>query len=208
MSSPTSGDWPGRTGPVTPQEIRSAAFHPSPMAWRGYAPQEVKQLLDAAADSLHETQEESVGLEAEVERLRNFYRTHSAEAIAAAPPLGLEGHGLLGSLRAYAPAQVQQACDYADQVIDQVIETDRVLKHARVRTSIVVEEAAERSAQLPPARGGGPTDIEQSQLWIRFFAHALRTYTSTVYDTIAGALARASGASPPRPYDPRRPPIS
>lgn len=207
MSSATSGQWPGRTGPITPQEIRSVTFHPSPMAWRGYAPQDVKQLLDAAADALHETQEESVGLAAEVERLRNFYRTHSAEAIAAAPAPAVEGYGLLGSLRAYAPAQVQQACDYADKVIDLVMDTDRVLKHARVRTSIVVEEAAERSAQHPPARGG-PSDAEQSQLWIRFFAHALRTYTSTVYDTIAGALARASGTSPPRPYDPRRPPIS
>lgn len=205
MSAGTSGERSGRTDRITPQQIRSVTFRPSSIAWRGYAGPEVKQLLDAAADALQEAREESVGLAAEIERLRNFYRTHSAETIAAGPASGRESYGLLGSLRGFAATQVQQACDYADKVVDRAVETDRLLKHARARTSVVVEEAAQRVARQPSPRGAA-SEVERAQLWIRFFAHALRTYASTVYDTIAGALARSTAASPPRPYDPRRRP--
>jgi DivIVA domain-containing protein len=72
MSAGTSGERSGRTDPITPHQIRSVTFRPSSIAWRGYAGPEVKQLLDAAADALQEAREESVGLAAEIDRLRNF----------------------------------------------------------------------------------------------------------------------------------------
>jgi len=198
MSTGTSGEWPVRPNPITPQGIRSATFHASPIAWRGYSPQDVRQLLDAAADALQEAQEESVGLAAEVDRLRNFYRTHSADTIAAGPQLGRDGYGLMAAVRGYAPTQVQQACDYADRVAEREQDTDQALKHARIRTSIVVDEAIHGAHGTPPGR-----NVEQAQLWIRYFAHALRSYTSTVYDTIAGALTRGPGGEQRRSHDPR-----
>ena len=199
MTTGASGEWPIRPRAITPQDIRSATFHPSPIAWRGYSSPDVRQLLDAAADALQEAQEESVGLAAEVERLRNFYRTHSASTIAAGPTPGHEGRGLVGAVRGYAPTQVQLACDYADGVVERAPDTDQALKHARIRTAIVVEEA--NHSALGTAHG---RSAEHAQLWIRYFAHALRSYTSTVYDTIAGAIARASGRDQRGSYDPRR----
>jgi DivIVA domain-containing protein len=192
MNSGTSGEWPTRTSPITPEDIRSATFHLSPIAWRGYAAPDVKRLLDAAADALQETREETVGLEAEVDRLRNFYRTHSGSALSTP---GHEGYNLLAHIREYAPSQVQQACDYADQVIDRAPDIDRTLKQARVRTSIVIEEATRRLAGHT-----GMVEANQAQLWIRYFARALRAYTSAVYDTIGNALARAVAADQPDPH--------
>jgi DivIVA domain-containing protein len=178
---------PGWTSPVTPRDIRSATFRPSPVAWRGYSPVEVKELLDAAAGALQECHDDCVGLEAEVERLRYFYRNLSATT-AALPAAGMEGRGIVTALRQYTATQVQQAVDYADGVAERPVEADRLLSQAKVRTAIVVEEAA-RAAGMPlRAAAAALGEVDQARLWVSCLAHALRVQAAAMHEVVEGRL--------------------
>jgi DivIVA domain-containing protein len=178
------GGPPRRAGPVTVRDIVQVTFRPSPVAWRGYSPIEVKEVLDAAAASLRDNEDECQGLAAEIERLRNFYRNHP-RAVAALPAAGTDVGGLVGTVRRYAPTQVQHAADYAERAADGSPEADRLLKHARMHTTIVVAAAAGASPAGASTAGPERPEAEQAQLWISCFAHALRTQAAALYDAVS-----------------------
>jgi DivIVA domain-containing protein len=182
------------SGP-TPDEVRTATFSESPLAWRGYSEDEVRTFLNRVADSMTAAHHERIGLRREVDRLRNFYRDHGHEVDMvsngrARGRHGNEASGLLGRIQAYADVQVERAKEYASLVERQSMEAaDAAFDHAGVQATLAAEDAARMFPAYDPA------EVSRVSLWLRAFHHALLAQLQVTDNTLARTtVSRTTGS--------------
>lgn len=198
-----------RTRRLTAEEIRSARFNQSPMAWRGYSEEEVGAFLARIAAGMETDDAERTALRAEVERLRQFYRSHGEDVDRAAllprhrpPPspgdLPSQARQRLDALTANAELYadlltggVYRAPDHPVQPQD---ESRDLLVHAEVSCRIGFEETLEtfRSTYRDqPAAVTG--ELERTRLWLDEFTHALTRQLTALYAAVEERLADQPG---------------
>lgn len=193
----------GRSRPPTPEEIRSARFGQSPMAWRGYSEEEVSAYLERVATAIEDDAAERIALRAEVDRLRAFYREHGTDVDGVPVRPGHRPPPSPGDL----PSQARQRLDaitanaelYADLLTggvrpgpDDPPPKDRareLLVHAEVSVRIGFEEvlAGFRDAygDRSPAAVG---ELRRSQQWLEEFSHAQTRQLAALCDAVDDLL--------------------
>ena len=185
---------------LTAEEIRSARFGQSPMAWRGYSEEEVAAYLARVAAVVESDERERAALRAEVDRLRHFYREHGEDvdrapvtAVRRPPP----SPGDLPSQTRYrVDPMVANAELYADLLTGGVHrppdaplpprdEARELLVHAEVSTRIGYEELVERFrgtyADQPAAVSA---ELRRTRVWLDEYTHALTRQLAAVYEVL------------------------
>lgn len=178
-----------RSRPPTAEEIRSARFGQSPMAWRGFSEEEVLRYLSRVAAAMETAEAERAALKAEIDRLRTFYRSHGTDVDGVPLAPGRRPAPAPGDL----PSQVRQRLEamtanaerYADLLTggvriapeDPVPARDRareLLVHAEVSARIGFEERlAEFRAAYGDRSPAAIGELRRSQEWLEEFSHAL-----------------------------------
>lgn len=193
-----------RSRPPTAEEIRSARFGQSPMAWRGFSEEEVVHYLGRVAAAVESGEAERAALRAEVDRLRTFYRTHGTEVDAVPltprhrpPP---SAGDLTSQARHRLDALTANAEWYADLLTgglrpdpeDPLPPRDRareLLVHAEVSTRIGFEEVvAAFVAAYGDRSPAALAELRRSQVWLEEFSHALTRQLAALCDAVDDLL--------------------
>lgn len=198
-----------RTRRLTAEEIRSARFTQSPMAWRGYSEEEVGTFLARVAAGMETDEAERSALRAEVERLRHFYRSHGEDVDRAPLVARHRPPPSPGDL----PSQARQRLDaltanaelYADLLTGGVYrapdhpvpppeESRDLLVHAEVSCRIGFAETLEAfraTYREQPAAVLG--ELERTRLWLDEFTHALTRQLAALQAAVEDRLDQPAG---------------
>jgi cell division initiation protein len=198
---------PGTSSPAapTPDEVRTATFNQSQLAWRGYSEDEVRAYLSQLADSMVAADQERAALRVEIDRLRNFYRDHGHDVdlitnATASRRTRDSGNSLVLRVKAYADVQVERAKRYA-AMMDQRAETEatEAFHHANAQAALAVEETIQRSAVN--AHGHqvlDPGELDRASLWLRAFFHALQAQLQVTNDLLTKAAEKHAASAQTR----------
>jgi DivIVA domain-containing protein len=169
---------------LTAKEIRSVRFTRPPPFWRGYPAYEVDAFVAAAADALAEAERERAGLRAEIDRLRDYFRDHAVEVDRSRRAELRERRraaGLVGQVADYTRIQLHLAQRFASLLDTAPADADSLLCHARVRASLVVEQA------VAAAHPAGPDERRRAAVWLRAFGHAMQVQVDGATDALSSA---------------------
>lgn len=189
--------------PPTAEEIRTARFGQSPMAWRGYSEEEVGVFLARVAAGVETAEAERVALRAEVDRLRNFYRSHGTEVnqvpVVPGNRPAAAGGDLPSQVRQWLDAFTANAERYADLLTGGLHrppeappardEARDLLVHCEVVGRISFDELLDgfRSAYATqPA--AVDAELRRTQVWLEEFSAALTRQLSALHTVIADRL--------------------
>jgi DivIVA domain-containing protein len=174
----------------TPEEVRTATFSQSQLAWRGYSEDEVRAFLGRVADSMTAAERQREALRSEIDRLRNFYREHGHDVDLVRGANGRrrrdtpDDDGLVHRIRGYVEVQVGRAREYADLLDGRAGErADAVLQHSAVQSERAVGEALRQSATGDYRLV--PVEVDRASLWLRAFFHALYAQLQATSDRLA-----------------------
>jgi DivIVA domain-containing protein len=136
--------------PLSPEQIRGARLREAGLARRGYRPDDVDMVLNQVAAEVDRWMQRCAGLQAEVHRLRNFYRDQGEEVV---PPTGRHAAPTVDAVQMLARAQA-----YADQVVaDAQTQARNMQSEARASGEAILTRArrsAEEAARAYRARAG------------------------------------------------------
>ena len=182
---------------VSAEEIRTARFGQSPMAWRGFSEEEVGAFLRRVAGTVEADEAERAALRTEVERLRHFYRSHG-EAVDEQPLLpGRRPPPSPGDVPSRLAPRLDAITANAERYADLVAapapaanEARELLVHAEVSVRIGVEELVAdflRAYAHQPAAAAG--ELRRTQVWLDELTHALTRQLAAVYAAVEEQLA-------------------
>lgn len=187
--------------PLSAEDIRTARFGQSPMAWRGFSEEEVGAFLARVAAGVERDEQERAALRAEVERLRNFYRRNGTD-VDRAPVV--PGRRRPAPSPGDLPSQTRHRLDaltanaelYADLLTGGVLrdrespvpaaaEARELLVHAEVSTRIGYEELVEgfrRTYADQPAAAAA--ELRRTQAWLDELTHALTRQLTALHEAL------------------------
>jgi DivIVA domain-containing protein len=173
---------------LTPDEVRTATFNRSPLAWRGYSEDEVTAFLGQVADSMVEAGRERAALRKEINRLRNYYRNQGEDVdrirlIAGGPP-----ENLLDYVVKSAWWQLEVSRRFAELLETDPDEADATLYDARVRAALAMANAIDEHAGGRP----GLEELRRVIVWLRAFAYATQVQVDGASDVLREAQAQAT----------------
>jgi DivIVA domain-containing protein len=175
---------------LTADDVRATTFNRSQLGWRGYAEEEVEQFLAVVAESIAVADQERAALQAEIRRLRDFYRGNRDEVDRAGTAdrhrHRTDGDDLVTAIADYADAQVDQAREYAQLVDSRDAGAARMLHHARIRAEL----AAQESLYTLGERVEGDPGLDRALVWLRAFADALRVQLDMTVEVLSRAEIR------------------
>jgi DivIVA domain-containing protein len=163
---------------LTSDEIRAVRFSGAFLGWRGYLVDEVDSFVAVVADAMAEAERVQAALRAEIARLRDYYRSHDVEVDrpdqAEEPGRRRAPSGLVDYVADYTWVQLELAQQFASLLDTAPTEADSLLYHARIRSSLAVEQAVIASSK---DADGGAIDREQVRrltVWLRALAYAVQ----------------------------------
>lgn len=163
---------------LTPERIRSVIFSKSPLGRRGVDAEEVELFQRRLAEEIAAGEAENARLRAEVDRLRDWYRSHGENVDPALLPIqvDVEAVNLLSEAQLQAEACIAQAEAHSRRVISGARQhAEALLRDAQQRA----EAAAQEAVQAYRARAGGKhtaeiEEMERRLAWLRAFCHAVQ----------------------------------
>ena len=186
--------------PLTAEDVRTARFGQSPMAWRGFSEEEVGAFLRRLAAQLEAEEAERRALRAEIDRLRTFYRSHGTDvdqvpvgSTRRPPPsagdLPSQTRPRLDALTAtaelYADLLTGGVWRAPDAPVAPADEARELLVHAEVSARIGYEElvTAFRAAyaEQPEAT---TAELRRTQTWLDEYTHALTAQLTALHSTL------------------------
>jgi DivIVA domain-containing protein len=187
---------------LTADDVRAATFNRSQLGWRGYSEEEVEAFVARVADSLVAADQERAALEAEIRRLRDFYRSHQDDVDrvgATRHRHRVEDDDLVTAVADYAEVQVDQAREYALLLDGGDAGAPRMLHHARVRAELAADEAL----AVHGRQSVGQRSLDRALMWLGAFADALRVQLDVTTEVLLREQARLpewqAGSPPPSP---------
>jgi cell division septum initiation protein DivIVA len=171
---------------LTPERIRSIIFSKSPLGRRGVDAEEVELFQRRLAEEIAARETENCRLRAEVDRLRDWYRSHGENVDPALLPIQMdvEAVNLLSEAQLQAEACIAQAGAHSRRVTgDARRHADALLRDAQQRA----EAAAQEAVQAYRARAGGNhaaeiEEMERRLAWLRAFCHAVQVQLHAASD--------------------------
>jgi len=180
-----------RPGFPTPDEVRAATFSQSQLAWRGYSEDEVRAYLAKVADTMVAGEKERMGLRAEIDRLRNFYREHGADVDRAGGGshrrrTRVDEDDLVRRVGQYTDVQLERAKRYATLIDGRAAEqADEVFHHAKVQAALATEQSVQtRLDESGLLATVAQAELERASSWLRAFAYALHAQFEVTNDAL------------------------
>ncbi|HVV14117.1 hypothetical protein [Amycolatopsis sp.] len=174
---------------LTPERIRSVTFSRSPIGRRGVDPGEVELFQRRLAEEIAAGEAENARLRAEVDRLRDWYRSHGENVDPALLPVQVDvaAVNLLSEAQLQAEAYIAQAEAHCRRMAgDARRHASALLQDAQQRA----ETAAQEAVQTYRAQAGGNRTAEVEELerrlaWLRAFCHAIQVQLHAASDAFA-----------------------
>jgi len=199
---PAAGDWV----PISPDQIRRTRLRDTGLARRGYRSEDVELLISRLAGEVERWMDRCGALQAEVYRLRNYYRDQGEDTTAQT--------GRHSAFSAEAVQVLARAQAYADQLVaDAQAQARSLQSEARASGEAILARArqdAEEAAQSYRVRAGtaySPDREEAERLtaWARSILatmEGMQKQLEAAGEAFAMELARFS--PPPEPPVPLR----
>jgi cell division septum initiation protein DivIVA len=203
-AAPSSRGW----RPLSPDEVRRAPLRESGLGRRGYRPEDVDQLRNQVALELERWGQAYADSQAEVERLREYYRRQGVDVDAS--PRG----GQRDAVTAEAVHVMARAQAYADRLVAEAqAQARHVQADARTQAESIIGQArreADRAGQAYRARAGRAyspdrEEIERLAAWARSILatmQAVRYQLGTTAEAFSLELAKFASAGPGQPSVP------
>lgn len=164
---------PGRRTRLSPREIQHARFAETRLGRRGYERDEVDQLLVRIAEDAQNATDEISVLRAELQRLRDYYRSKGIDVdVEFAEHIDAEQVALLARAQAEAERTISEARRQA------VLEMKDVRTQAALFLARVHREAEELKRRHQDT--GDDADLEREQRLI--------AWLNTIRQTVGGAI--------------------
>jgi DivIVA domain-containing protein len=181
---------------LTPERIRSVTFSKSPLGRRGVDPDEVELFQRRLAEEIAAGEAENARLRAEVDRLRNWYRSHGENVDPSLLPLQVDVNAvnLLSEAQLQAEAYIAQAEAHSRRVtVEARQQATVILQDAQQRA----EDAAHQAAHVYRASSGeGYTaeleEMERRLAWLRTFCHAVQVQLHAAAEAFSQEIDKLS----------------
>jgi cell division septum initiation protein DivIVA len=197
-TAPSSRGW----RPLSPDEVRRAPLRESGLGRRGYRPEDVDQLRNQVAVELERWARAYADSQAEVERLREYYRRQGID-VATSNRSSERDAAAAEAVHIMARAQA-----YADQVVaDAQAQARHVQADARTQAESIIGQArreADQAGQAYRARAGraySPDREETERLaaWARSILATMQAVQHQLGTTAEAFSLELAKFAPPHP---------
>lgn len=185
MTTAAGGEWQ----PMSPDEVLRAPLRESGLGRRGYRPEEVDRLRTEVAAELDRWGRAYAEAQAEIRRLRGYFRQHGIELGAT------HRTGRHEAVSSDAVAIVARAQAYADRLIaDAQVQARHVQADARSQAETIVSQArrqADQAVQAYRSRAGESysPDREETERLVAWARSILATMQGVQHQIAATAEA-------------------
>lgn len=174
---------------LTPERIRSISFSKSPLGRRGVDADEVELFQHRLAEEIAAGEAENARLRAEIERLREWYRSHGENVDPALLPARADvaSVNLLSEAQLQAEAAIAQAEAHCRQLAGEARrQAGEMLREAEQRAEVAAQDAArsyrdtageDRTAEIE--------EMERRLAWLRAFCEAVQVQLHAASDAFA-----------------------
>jgi cell division septum initiation protein DivIVA len=205
MNEGTEGRW----HPLSPDEIRRWPLRESGLGRRGYRPEDVQDLVARLADEVQRWSQAYSDSQAEIHRLREYYRNQGTEPAPQQPQQPQQPQAVsTEAVQILARAQA-----YADRLVaDAQTQARNVQSDARAQAEEIIAQArqdAEEAVKAYRARAGGSytpegEEVERLAAWARSLlatVNAVQMQLAATGQAFQFELAKLDKASQPPPPD-------
>jgi cell division initiation protein len=190
---------------LTPDAVRRAQFTRSPLGRRGYLESDVDRFRGRLADELAHADAEKAELRAEIERLREYFRSQRIdpsragnEVVVSVPDPALptvQAVNMMSLAQQAADQHIAQAEAYARQLVgDARRQQEEILLAAHHRAEQAAQEATRAYNESTSAedRSVEHADLEAQIAYMRTFADVTQVQMRSILDALAQQLDRLS----------------
>ncbi|HVW40738.1 MAG TPA: hypothetical protein VHC18_05255 [Amycolatopsis sp.] len=174
---------------LTPERIRSVTFSKAPIGRRGVDASEVELFQRRLAEEIAAGEAENARLRAEVDRLRDWYRSHGENVDPSLVPVqvDVEAVNLLSEAQLQAEAYISQAEAHCRRVTgDARRQAEAVLADAQRRAQAAAEQAVHAYRERAgTARSADIEEMEHRLAWLRAFCRAVQVQLHAASDAFA-----------------------
>ncbi|WP_236791354.1 DivIVA domain-containing protein [Amycolatopsis sp. GM8] len=174
---------------LTPERIRSITFSRTPLGRRGVDPDEVELFQHRLAEEIAAGEAENARLRAEVDRLRDWYRSHgeNVDPVLLPRTVNVEAVNLLSEAQLQAEAYIAQAEAQCRRLTgDARRQAVALLSDAEQRAEIAAQEVARAQHASPDERHTAEVEeMERRLAWLRAFCHAVQVQLHAASDAFA-----------------------
>jgi DivIVA domain-containing protein len=180
MQQHDRGNRTRRRPALTPDRVRTVAFTRTSLARRGYDIEEVHLFLHRVAEEIAASETEKTRLQAEILRLRNWYRERGVNVDAPRTPtrnqVNTQAVNMLSEAQLQAEAYISQAESYSRRVTTEAREhAETILKDAQDRAEAAAEEAVQAYRMTAGTNHEAQLEeMERRLAWLRAFCHAIQ----------------------------------
>jgi DivIVA domain-containing protein len=205
------------TGPLTPEQVRSAAFTPTRLGRRGLDEAEVRAFCEWVSDGLTRLLNDNSMLQEEVLRLRERLLEGKGRSGIQPEDGHVQAVYLLSRAQQTADRCVADAQEYGRELAEDArMRRDEILREAKVRASMILEDAhksATRAAgAVPETRDPLPAaerqELQAEIAYLRTFSDVCRTHLRAYMESLTRSIeewerAERSGLLAARDQSPR-----
>ncbi|GDY31552.1 DivIVA domain-containing protein [Gandjariella thermophila] len=183
---------------LTPERIRTTAFTRTSLARRGYDIEEVHLFLHRVAEEIAASETEKTRLQAEILRLRNWYRERGVDVDSPRPAgrsrVNAQAVNMLSEAQLQAEAYISQAEAYSRRLTTEARQhAETILQDAQERA----EKAAEEAVQAYRHNAGHNhaaelEEMERRLAWLRAFCHAIQVQLRAASDAFTREVDKLS----------------
>lgn len=203
MSAESVDSYGSGVARLTPDAVRHLTLPRTPLGRRGYAEAEVDRFRLIVADELGRADAEKAELRAEIDRLRNYFRSQRIS-----PETGQEQGEPSLPIPAAPPAEIVNLMSAAQQAADQYIadaeaytrrliadarrQHEEIVLAARVRADQAAEEAthAFRSTTAPAQQTAEQAELEGRIAYLRTFTDVTQVQMRSILTALSQELDR------------------
>ncbi|GHF39166.1 cell division septum initiation protein DivIVA [Amycolatopsis bartoniae] len=186
---------------LTPERIRSITFSKSPLGRRGIDPDEVELFRHRLAEEIAAGEAENMRLRAEVERLRDWYRSHgeNVDPVLLPRQVDVEAVALLSEAQLQAEAYIAQAEAHCRRLTgDARRQAMTLLRDAEQRAEVAAQDAVRvYRAEAGQHHAAEVEELERRLAWLRAFCHAVQVQLHAASDAFAQEIDKLTQFTPP-----------
>jgi len=193
-----------RWHPLSPDEIRRWPLRESGLGRRGYRPEDVQDLVARLADEVQRWSQAYSDSQAEIHRLREYYRNQGTEPAPQQPQqpqaVSTEAVQILARAQAYADRLVADAQTQARNVqSDARVQAEEIIAQARQDAEEAVKAYRARAGQSYTPEG---EEVERLAAWARSLlatVNAVQMQLAATGQAFQFELAKLDKVSQPPP---------
>jgi DivIVA domain-containing protein len=195
---------------LSPDRVRTIAFTRTSLARRGYDIEEVQLFLHRVAEEIAASESEKIRLQAEIVRLRNWYRERGVDVDAPRTPtssrVNAQAVNMLSEAQLQAEAYISQAEAYSRRLTTEARQhAETILRDAEERAEAAADEAVVAYRHNSGNHYAAELEeMERRLAWLRTFCHAIQVQLRAASDAFTREVDKLGELPERLPQQPQR----